>query len=591
MTEHNCLLLIAAGDDCFLEFSDPGTVLVPGRQEPARVFAAVADALAAGHHVAGWLGYELGHALEGSGRNILAAAGDCGWLGVFGEPDRRTFESLRQEFAGAAYARLPGVFAPDAERYAADVNSILDHIRRGDVYQVNYTGELSFGFSGAGLGLFLDLLAAHPVPHAAYLRLPDRELLSLSPELFFSLEDGRITTKPMKGTAPREEDPAADRAAGEGLAACEKNRAENLMIVDLLRNDLGRIAVPGSIKVRELWSVEAYATVYQLTSRIEARLREGVTCGEMIAALFPCGSVTGAPKLRAMQLIASLEQRERGVYTGAIGWFGPGGRASFNVAIRTLVLRDNRATLGAGGGIVHDSVPDAEYREALLKTRFLDHAPGAAYELVETMLWNCGYFLLEEHLARLAASAALLGFVFDCGQAREILAGYGSALPAAESMKVRLCLSRGGEFRLESESIPAVAEGMAVALWPEPVSSTDPFLRHKTTWRPWYAPLKSDLKKSGFADFVFVNERGELTEGTVNNIFLEMDGILYTPPLSSGLLPGVLRSNLLQSSCRVQERILGPEALENAKAVFIGNSVRGLRQVRVEKIAGKGCRF
>lgn len=582
MTEHNCLLLIAAGDDCFLEFSDPGTVLVPGRQEPARVFAAVADALAAGHHVAGWLGYELGHALEGSGRNILAAAGDCGWLGVFGEPDRRTFESLRREFAGAAYARLPGVFAPDAERYAADVNSILDHIRRGDVYQVNYTGELSFGFSGAGLGLFLDLLAAHPVPHAAYLRLPDRELLSLSPELFFSLEDGRITTKPMKGTAPREEDPAADRAAGEGLAACEKNRAENLMIVDLLRNDLGRIAVPGSIKVRELWSVETYATVYQLTSRIEARLREGVTCGEMIAALFPCGSVTGAPKLRAMQLIASLEQRERGVYTGAIGWFGPGGRASFNVAIRTLVLRDNRATLGAGGGIVHDSVPDAEYREALLKTRFLDHAPGAAYELVETMLWDKGYFLLEGHLARLAASAAALGFAHDGGRIREALAGLGATLPEADRHRIRLLLSRDGALRLEQMPLAAATSAETVALWPEPVPSGDPFLRHKTTWRPWYAAAATRLAESGLADYLFVNERGELTEGSISTLFLEKDGVLYTPPVSCGLLPGVFRATRLGSR-QARERILLPGELTAADAVYIGNSVRGLRRVRLEK--------
>lgn len=350
----------------------------------AEVPAALArldTALARGKWVAGLASYELGYALEArlmplmpEGRRVPLLA-----LGVFGGP-RPADAFLRATGDEAGPATLANITPGwDARRHAAAIGRILDYIAAGDIYQANLTMRMQAQYRGSARGLYAALAARQPVRHGALVDLPGMpRILSRSPELFFATTaDGRIETRPMKGTAPRHPDPARDSALRLDLAQSVKNRAENLMIVDLLRNDISRICRVGSVRVPDLYRVESYATVHQMISRVTGRLREGVRGSDIFRALFPCGSITGAPKIRAMEIIRELEDGPRDAYCGAIGWMAPDGAARFNVAIRTVELYDDgRAEFGVGGGIVADSTPEGEYEEALWKARFADLTPG-----------------------------------------------------------------------------------------------------------------------------------------------------------------------------------------------------------------------
>jgi para-aminobenzoate synthetase/4-amino-4-deoxychorismate lyase len=461
------------------------------------------------------------------------------------------------------------------EDYGRAVGRIRDYIAAGDCYQVNFTFPLSFRHYGHPLALYAKLRRRQPTGLGALILTPQRQVLSLSPELFVERQGDRLITRPMKGTAPRGGDPEGDAASRAALAASSKDRAENLMIVDLLRNDLGRVAATGSVQVPRLFDIEAYPTVFQMTSTVTARAPE-VPFGEVLAALFPCGSITGAPKLRAMEIIAELEGAPRGLYTGALGAVGPDGDFRFNVAIRTLELEaDGSGRLGVGSGIVIDSEPEAEYRECLLKARFLtDLDPG--FSLIETLRLEDGCFPDGAlHCQRLADSSAALGFAHDPAQVRGALAALALAHPKG-GFRVRLTLNKTGELATMAVPLEAMPGAWRVYLSPYHLDSRRYLLRHKTTARQLYdAELKRVMALPKGFDALFLNERDEVCEGARSNVFVRISGQLVTPPLACGLLPGILRQRLLASGEAV-EGCLTLADLQGAEAVFMGNALRGL---------------
>jgi len=428
---------------------------------------------------------------------------------------------------------------------------------------------------------FGDLCRAQKAPFCAHLDLGRFQILSASPELFFELRHGLLTCRPMKGTAPRGRWRSEDEQIKARLAESEKERAENLMIVDLLRNDLGMVAETGSVQVDNLFAVETLETVHQMTSTITARLREGVDLPELFRALFPCGSITGAPKKRSMEIIRELEDSPRGVYTGCIGHVSPDGEMTFSVAIRTVVIdtETGGGELGIGSGVTIGSQAGDEYRECLAKARFArNRLPD--FQLVETMLYeeDKGCFLLDRHLARLFRSAAYFGFAVRLGTITTVLDHRTGSLEGKH--KVRLLLNRRGAFTIETEPLPAVddANPVSVCFASGTVDSADPFLYHKTTHRPLYRrerELHPDC-----ADVIFVNERGEVTEAANANVVARIGDALVTPPLSCGLLPGTFREEIL-ALAQVRERVITRKELEQAEDIYLVNSVRQWRWARL----------
>jgi para-aminobenzoate synthetase / 4-amino-4-deoxychorismate lyase len=448
------------------------------------------------------------------------------------------------------------------------------------------TFKARFRLSGSPLTFFLDLRQKQRVAYGGIVDTGKVTVLSASPELFIEQEGRVVSTRPMKGTAPRAGTPEADAEARRQLATDVKQRAENLMIVDLMRNDIGRIAEIGSVSVTDLFTVETFQTLHQMTSGIRATLKEGVGMADLLKGIFPPGSVIGAPKIRAMELIAGLETEPRGVYCGAIGHVSPQGRALFNVAIRTaVVFRDAAGEMGIGSGVVWDSEGKKEYAECLLKMKFLTD-PVKPFELIETMLYEPGreLVLLERHMDRLRTSARYFGFALDEGAARKALLD--AVRGKAERLRVRMLLPESGAVSVTATPLPPASADavMRYVVSPTRLNSADIFLFHKTTRRELYDREWQHYSQTQNADeVIYLNERGELAEGSRTTIFIEKDGSLLTPALASGLLPGTLRAELIVSG-RAKEAVLRPEDLKAADAVYLGNSVRGL--VRAQEIAG-----
>ncbi|MFZ0337702.1 MAG: chorismate-binding protein, partial [Terracidiphilus sp.] len=396
----------------------------------------------------------------------------------------------------------------------------------------------------------------------------------------------RINTRPMKGTARRGRTTREDREIAEWLRNDPKNRSENVMIVDLLRNDLGRVARTGTVHADRLFDVERYATLWQMTSTVSAELRPDVTFHEIFRALFPSGSVTGAPKVRAMQLLAELEDAPRGVYTGAIGFFSPR-QTVFNVAIRTLELEGGSGSMGAGSGIVIDSDPADEYRECLLKAEFLTRSADRwpeQFSLIESLLWDGAYPLSELHLDRLTDSAEYFSFVCERDEIQAALEEHARQFAEASPRKVRLLLNTEGGVEIASEVLPPPGEANRIArvrFAPQRTDPADVMLYHKTTHRPLYQPAFAQAAAAGFDDVLFLNVRGEVTEGAISNVFIEKDDRWATPPVECGLLEGVYRRHLLATRPEMQERVLHLNDLRHADAVYIANAVRGLRRVTI----------
>jgi para-aminobenzoate synthetase/4-amino-4-deoxychorismate lyase len=576
-------------------------------QDVAATFALIEAAAAAGHAVAIDASYELGYWLEpaaGPGpRNAPAVRLEAH---VFARTSRLDADAVTGWLTARALAGpsgLGGLVADlDGEAYCAAVERILRDIRDGVCYQANLTRRLALDWFGDPVALYAKLRAAQPVRHAVLLDSGTRLVLSLSPELFFSRTGDRVTCRPMKGTAARSARPDEDAALGRGLAASAKDRAENVMIVDLLRNDLGRVARTGSVRVERLFDVEAYPTVWQMTSTITAQAPRA-SLETLFRALFPCGSVTGAPKLKAMQVIAREERSPRGTYCGALGYLLPGGDCAFNVPIRTLVLdaagsddkemptphsgrRFGRGVYGVGSGIVADSVPEAELAECRLKTAFLSRIdPG--FGLIESMRLDPEdaqhFALLEAHLDRLANSAAHFGFRFDRDAVRAAALAHGAAHAHRGRCKTRLVLDHGGGVALASEPVGDPLVANATVLLSEIVlDSRDPLRRHKTTVRQDYdAGLRAALQRPGGFDALFANENGFVVEGGRSNLFARIDGVWRTPPLADGVLPGIMRARLLADrSLGAVERSITVADLERADALLATNAVRGAVRVR-----------
>jgi para-aminobenzoate synthetase / 4-amino-4-deoxychorismate lyase len=524
---------------------------------------------APGHKV-GLLAYEAGLALEPRLAPRFRPPGlPLLWFGVFDRVEQVDAQSWLPDPAGGwCGAPVPQV-APDA--YRAEVAAVQEAITAGDIYQANLTFNAEVPVAGHPLALYAGLRGRARASYGAVVWTGDDWLLSLSPELFFTLDGDQLTARPMKGTAVPDADPAI-------LQHDPKQRAENLMIVDLLRNDLSRVAVPGSVQVPELFRVECYPTVQQMVSTVAARLTTGRHAVDVICALFPCGSITGAPKVRAMEVIAEREGAPRGAYTGAIGWIGPDGDAAFNVAIRTLHLRpgEDRATLGLGSGIVADSLPGAEWRECLAKGAFVRSE--RHFDLIETMGFDPvdGLLRLERHLTRMKLSAERFGFAFDRHAARNELQA--ATFRLRDRARVRLLASRGGHYAIEVRPLALPAEPVEVALAPLPVAPDDFRLRNKLTDRAFYDDAR---RASGCFELLFTDSDGFLTEGSFTNIFVERDGRYLTPPLARGLLPGVLRAELIEEG-RAVEADLRPEDL--AGGFLIGNSARGLLRARLRAV-------
>jgi para-aminobenzoate synthetase/4-amino-4-deoxychorismate lyase len=518
---------------------------------------AVARALAEGRHVAGWLGYELGYALEPRLLPLLPPGVPLLRLGVFDAPCDPPAPT------GRAYAG-PLVHDWDEAAYLARFEQVKALIAAGDIYQANLSTRARFAFAGDALALYERLRGASLAPWCGFVDDGIRQIASMSPELFFELSaSGEIASRPMKGTSARLGDDLAEEAA---LAASPKNRAENLMIVDLIRNDLGRIAQTGSVAVKALFSVETYPTLHTMVSTVAARKRADASVADLLRALFPCGSITGAPKIRAMEVLRALEDTPRGAYCGAVGYFAPDGAAKFNVAIRTLTISGGAGVLGIGGGVVQDSHGPAEYAECRLKARFFEDGR-PPLQLIETLKWDNGFVRLDSHLSRMEASARVFGLPFDAARARATLEGAVGGRHGAQ--RVRLTLDEAGRFEVAAAPLEPNPPHWRYDIAIGRVQSGDALQRHKTNWRTLYE------NEAGLADeMLFLNERGELAEGARSNVFVARDGVLLTPPLSVGALDGRLRAELLASG-KAREAVLTPDDLKNAE-VYFGNSLRGL---------------
>lgn len=519
---------------------------------------------------AGFISYEAAPAFDSAMRVHVPASLPLVWFGLYDPPILHEILPWPEPQAFRLSELQPGL---DAAGYTAVIARIQAAIARGDTYQVNFTFPLQATCQGDPWQGFLALQHNQRGRFGAFIQGDDWAIASASPELFFYREGGRVWMRPMKGTAPRGASPKEDTRLARELAASEKNRAENVMIVDMIRNDLGRIARVGSVQTTDLFRIEPYPTLFQMTSTVQART--DASFPDLLAALFPSASITGAPKIRTMQIIHALEPDPRGVYTGAIGFLAPDGRAQFNVAIRTAVIhpRDGMLTYHVGSGVVWDSEPSQEYAECLLKARVLTQ-PLPDFQLLESLRWtpDHGYILLERHLDRLCASARYFHYPCPLPAIRHQLDALAASLPRREH-KVRLRVDAAGQVAIEAAPLQNLPSPQRLKLASFPVEPDDPFLRHKTTHRPVYAAA---LREHPDADDVILwNRRGELTETTRANLILALDGKMVTPAASSGLLPGTFRAELLAHG-NVQEAVLPVEALTQADAVYLINSVRGI---------------
>lgn len=469
--------------------------------------------------------------------------------------------------------------AIDPETYVRKVETVQEALRQGRTYQVNLTDEWSAHFCGSVVSLYESLRQQQGVSYAALVKYKTQYTVSLSPELFFRMNaKGKIVVRPMKGTAPRGMQHEQDGQTQEYLKKDPKNRSENLMIVDLLRNDLGRVCKKGSVHVQGLCEVEAYPTVWQMTSRIAGYKQKEQSVWDVLQMLFPCGSVTGAPKIESMKVITELENRKRGIYTGALGCVYPDQRAVFNVPIRTITVDAHHLTMGVGSGIVIDSVAEDEYKECLVKSHFLTHV-SQPFELIETIRWEQGYALLDRHLDRLKASAQFFACSYEEALIKSILQQVATSLEEGTIYKVRLYMNTQGALRCKTslvslpESTPLLL-GLAAYF----LHDQNPFLYHKTTRRNLYRQEQQRAKKRGLFDVLFFNQDGWLCEGSICNVYLEIDGQWVTPALESGLLNGVYRQYFLAQRPEIEERKLSRDDLMRAERIWVSNAIIQLKE-------------
>ena len=560
-------------------------------------------AVGEGLFAAGYLSYECGYAFQpGCRTDVPKKSFPWAWFGLYREP------GVFDHATGTTYGSLPAIdqfFASPKisptftegvqlqitqEEYSKKIDCIQEYIRCGDTYQVNFTDRVSMATNLDAVTAYASLLLQQPVTHAALIHIALRYILSFSPELFFRIDSGRITTRPMKGTLRRGRDGEEDRLAAERLRQDEKNCSEHVMIVDLLRNDLGRICTPGTVQVEKLFHVERYATLLQMTSTICGALQPGLSLAEIFASLFPSGSITGAPKIRTLQIIQELEAAPRGVYTGAIGHVQPGGKAEFSVAIRTLEMQDGQARMGVGGGIVADSDAASEWQECLLKSSFLTrNAP--KFSLIETLLWEGTAPTLALHLERMEASAAYFDFAWDGDAVSAQILKHCERLSKDKRHRVRVLLDAQGQATVDSSVLEDGGWTGKIRIAAQRTNSHDVFLRHKTTHRAVYEQELAAARAAGFDEVLFLNERDECTEGAISNLFVVRDGHWLTPALDCGVLPGIFRQQLLRNRKDAAESGICLQEIGSAEAIYFCSALRGLRPVQSVWMQATGQRL
>lgn len=565
----------ASGAPCRLYDGPIDEIAAHEFDDVAPALARLREAVASGKHAAGWLSYEAGYAFEPMLRPLARRLGTKPllWFGLF-DGYRILSAGQRAAFLGDPAAAWLGQPCPRIERaaYLAAAVQVKEHLNAGDFYQANLTLGCDVALTGSPLAAYAQMRARSNAGWGGVVRHPGGWLLSLSPEQFFVLKGGMLEAKPMKGTAPRRPDPAADQAEAEALAADPKQRAENLMIVDLLRNDLARVAEAGSVAVPDLFAVESFPTLHQMVSRVTARIDPEMDAVGVLESLFPCGSITGAPKIAAMAALRDLEPEARGVYTGSMGWIDPNGDAAFNVLIRTLEIDDTAgvARLGLGSGLVVDSVVEDEWAECLLKGKFVA-SDGNEFDLIETMRFDpeIGIADLDRHLDRLDGSAARFDFPFNRHAARNELQA--ATFRRQEPAMLRLLLSPKGTMAIELKPVPEVPhQPVEVAVRPLPVTPDDIRLSYKTTARAF---MEEARHEGGKYETIFVDPEGHITEGSFTSIFVEREGKYLTPPVGRGLLPGLLRARLIEDGKAVESDLTVDDL---ADGFLIGNAVRGL---------------
>ncbi|MCX6059451.1 MAG: aminodeoxychorismate synthase component I [Chloroflexi bacterium] len=550
----------------WLHFTNPHHIISAARLDDVRRALQEVEKLVNSNnwHAAGFVSYEAAPAFDDALQVVSSGVFPLLWFGLYSEPQiLQNSEILR------ALGNLPELTwqaGIERESYNAAIEKVKDYIALGKTYQVNYTMRLNSEFSGTTWDFFL-ALAQTQNKYAAYIDTGRYVICSASPELFFKLEGNQIYSNPMKGTAKRGRTTLEDKEQAEWLYHSIKNRAENVMIVDMIRNDLGRIAEIGSVRVPELFTIEKYPTLFQMTSTIQATTN--ASYDEIFSALFPCASITGTPKVSTMKIIAELETTARKIYTGSIGYIAPNRKAQFSVAIRTALIdtETNIAEYGIGGGIVWDSTSADEYNEALLKARVLTDPP-IQFSLLETILWTPqdGYFLLEKHIERMRDSAGYFNFSFSSEYLELHLKNLSAEFNSPK--RIRLLLNKAGEISTQTRAFQILEKPFKVNLAEQQINSDDIFLFHKTTNRKAYP---SSTK--GVDDVLLYNEKNELTEFTIGNLVVEMNSTLFTPPISCGLLAGTFREHLLETQ-QIKERIISKDELQKCSKIFLVNSVR-----------------
>jgi len=579
-----------------LLFTSPQAELVCNQfKEVPHFFKKTEAALAQGYFLAGYFTYEFGYIFESIGTPPSPPRQPLAWFGIFESPQALSSKTIGAIMAGTQrktvwpdYWLHPCIPELSYTDYCKNIAKIQRYITAGDTYQVNYTFLLKTRVRGNHASLFIDLYQKQPVGYPALVRGGGRTILSLSPELFFARDGRKIIARPMKGTAARTGNQAEDRNIRKKLAQSPKNRAENVMIVDLLRNDLSRLCETGSVQVKKLFQVETYRTVFQMTSTIQGYLLPQQNWHAVFRNIFPCGSVTGAPKIRTMQIIAELEKHSRGIYTGALGYITPRQKAIFNVPIRTLEIDQNSEDvfIGIGSGVVADSNSCSEWKESHAKAQFIQSLT-RDYHLIETLRWDpaSGYHNLPLHLQRLQKSAQFFGIPYNNrALAKELQTCSDKLLENTFPRRVRILLDYRGCFKLEfhplTESLVPGIPRVKISRFQ--VDSHNIFLYHKTSNRELYNQELERARRQGLVDILFTNEYGAVTEGTITNVYIKKNGIWWTPPISAGLLPGIARQKLLQQRrLKIKEKTIYPSELETADEIRLSNSVRGWFEVKL----------
>ncbi|PSL42224.1 para-aminobenzoate synthetase/4-amino-4-deoxychorismate lyase [Planomicrobium soli] len=558
-----------------LAFLNPVKVLkTTNLDEIPKLMDSLETAVKAGYYAAGYVSYEAAPAFNPKMKVHSQSDLPLVWFGLFEKPGvaEENWDALEE------YSVSEWQMAGSIQQYQEGIRKIKQAIEEGHTYQVNYTERLHAQFQGSDRAFYRQLARNQQSSYSAYLDFGKDKILSASPELFFRIDGQKITARPMKGTAPRGRVTAEDERNVDRLLTSEKERAENLMIVDLLRNDISRLAKSGTVTVPRMFEAEKYPTVHQLTSTVQAEINKELTVFDWFRALFPCGSITGAPKISTMEFIAELEQSPREVYCGAIGFITPEKDALFNVPIRTVVIDGEKGTAsyGVGGGVTWDSTSEGEYKELLTKAQVLS-ARRPVFKLLESLKLEDGVYPLRSyHVERLRDSASYFSFNFNKAAIDKLLDQSARNYPKG-LFKIRLLMDRSGELSIDAQTVSPLSEPLVCSIATSPVDSSDPFLFHKTTHRHVYDEHQKAAPPEAFSVLLW-NEQEELTEFTIGNIVAEKDGKFYTPPVSCGLLPGTLRQHLLQTG-KIEEKRLLKKDLDSFDAIWFINSVRGWLKV------------